>query len=50
MQIVVDWKHQDLSEVLDNAFTKIYSPCEPLNGSAEGDLFPDSYFSTNHLA
>ena len=26
------WKHQDLSEVLDNAFTKVYNPCEPLDG------------------
>jgi hypothetical protein len=34
MQIVVDWKHQDLSEVLDNAFTKVYNPFERLDVSA----------------
>jgi len=31
IQIVVGWKHQDLSEVLDNAFTKVYNPCESLD-------------------
>jgi hypothetical protein len=29
--MVVDWKYQDISEVLDNAFTNVYSSYDPLD-------------------